>query len=182
MLKASENPPVVSPSVESLTNLRGRWWVAHTKARCEKAFAWDLKRRGIGYFLPMVERVRVSGGRKRRAVLPLFPSYVFLCGTQTDRYAAMTTNRLCATLEVSDQVRLISELSAIEKVLAGKAEIDLYPFAAEGQRCRVIAGPFEDIEGIVIHRNKNARFVLEISMLGRGAVLEIAGDLLAPVN
>ena len=74
MLRLSDSPPVLTPGVQSLKDLCGRWWVGHTKSRFEKAFAWDLLRRGIGYFLPMVERVRISGGRKRRLMAPLFPS------------------------------------------------------------------------------------------------------------
>jgi len=77
MLKISENPPILPPEVKTVSELTGQWWVAHTKSRFEKAFAWDLLRRGIGYFLPLVERVRVSGGRHRRVLAPLFPSYVF---------------------------------------------------------------------------------------------------------
>ena len=114
MLKKSENPPLLSPSVQSLEELAGPWWVAHTRARFEKAFAWGLLKRGIGYFLPMVERVTMSGGRKRRGLMPLFSSYVFFCGAEQDRHAALATNRLCQVILVADQARLVSELAMIE--------------------------------------------------------------------
>ena len=182
MLKFSDNPPIVSPSTSAVTDFAGRWWVAHTKARNEKAFAWDLVNRGIGYFLPLVERVTVSGGKKRRGMMPLFPSYVFFCGDDVARYNAMTTNRLCQTLEVVDQQGLVSDLSAIERVLAGKAELDLYPYAATGRRCRITRGPFKDLEGVVIQRKTTARLVLEVAMLGQGASLEIDADLLEPAD
>ncbi len=94
MLKLSQNPPVLPPEVESVTQLSGRWWLAHTKSRCEKAFAWDLIDHSIGYFLPLIERVRISDGKKRRVLMPLFSSYVFFCGDEEDRYTAMTTSRL----------------------------------------------------------------------------------------
>ena len=103
MLKVSQNPPMRPPRHESVACMEGRWWVAHTRSRFEKAFAWDLAARGIAYFLPMVQRVRLSGGRRRRVFLPLFPSYVFFCGGDKDRYSAMATNRLCRTLDVADQ-------------------------------------------------------------------------------
>lgn len=173
---------MLHPGADSLTRLPGRWWVGHTKARFEKAFAWDLLRRGIAYFLPMVERVRVSGGRKRHGLAPLFPSYVFFCGSPTDRYTAMTTNRLCQALAVPDQAGLISELAAIEKALAGKAKLDPYPFAVVGRRCYIKAGPFKGLEGVVVHRNKTARLVLQVSILGQGAALELDADLLVPVD
>ena len=181
MLKLSENPPILWPPVETLAELDGRWWVAHTRARAEKALAWDLHRRGIGYFLPMSERVRMSGGRKRRVVLPLFPSYVFFCGSADARYAAMTTNRICQTIEVPDQAGLIDELAAIKKALDGNVELDSYPQVAEGRRCRVTAGPLKDLEGIVIQRCNKARLVLQVDFISQGAVMEIDADLLEEI-
>ena len=47
MLKPSDNPPMLSPGVDTLRRLDGRWWVAHTRPRSEKAFAWDLLRRDV---------------------------------------------------------------------------------------------------------------------------------------
>ena len=181
MLKLSENPPMLSCGAASVAEMDGRWWVAHTKARFEKAFAWDLLRRGVGYFLPLVEKVSIRHGRKRRALLPLFPSYVFFCGDAEVRSTAMTTNRLCRVIDVTDQQKLVGEFVPIERALSGKAKLDLHPFAAVGRRCRITAGPFEGIEGKVIQRRETTRIVLEISVLGQGACMEIDADLLRPV-
>jgi transcription antitermination factor NusG len=181
MLKLCDNPPMLYPEVQGVTQLTGPWWVAHTRARFEKAFAWDLLYRGIGYFLPLLKRLIISGGRRRQVMAPLFSSYVFFCGTDEDRYAAMTTNRLCQTIRIADQERFVAQIAAIEKALAGRVSLDPYPFAAVGERCRIKAGPFQGTEGIVIHRSKSARFVLEVGILGQGASMEVDADLLEPV-
>ena len=182
MLKLSDNPPIRPHDTESLADLDGRWWVAHTKARNEKALAWDLLRRGIGYFLPLRERLTFSGGRKRRGMSPLFPSYLFLCGDEDDRYVAMTTDRICQTIDVFDQATLIDELVAIERALDAKAQLERYPHPAIGRPCRVIAGPFEDLEGIVVQLATKARLVLQVHILSEGAALEIEADLLEPLD
>lgn len=183
MLKLSENPAILTSEVESLAELTGTWWIAHTKARFEKVFAWDMLSRGIGYFLPMWEKVIFSGGRKRRVMMPLFTSYVFFCGTDEDRYRAMATNRLCQTIEVFDQDRLVQELTRIEKALVGKAIIDHYPRLPVGSRCRITSGPMMGTEGVVIERNNTkARMVLEVTILGRGALIEIDADLLEHID
>ena len=126
----------------------------------------------------MVERVRMSGGRKRHVMTPLFTSYVFFYGSDQDRYKALTTNRLCQVICVDCQEALINELSAVQRVLDGDADLDLYPHAAMGRRCRIKSGPFEHIEGIVIQRNGTSRIVLQVSILGQGAAMEIDADLL----
>ncbi len=182
MLRLSDNPPSLPPGVESPGELSGQWWVAHTKSRFEKAFAWDLIGRGIGYFLPLIERVRVSGGRKRRVLEPLFRSYVFFCGGDDDRLAAMRTNRLCCAIDVSNQGELMQELTSIEKALRGDAKLEPYPDLALGKRCRVTAGPFRGLEGVLIRRNKLARMVLQVDILGQGAAMEIEPDLLELID
>jgi transcription antitermination factor NusG len=182
MLKLSENPAILTPQVQSLTELTGTWWVARTRARFEKAFAWDMFSHGIGYFLPMREKIIFSGGRKRRLMVPLFPLYVFFCGTEADRYTALTTNRLCQTIEVADQETLIQELLRIEKALLNKVVLDQYPRLPVGSRCRIISGPMMGIEGTIIERdNTKARMVLEVTILGQGVLIEIDADLLEPM-
>ena len=180
MLKISENPPMLSPGIGCLENMPGTWWVAHTKARCEKAFALDLLDREIGFFLPMLERVRMISGKKRRVLLPLFPSYVFFCGDREQRQRALLTDRLCATIEVRDQPQLVRELSSIKRLLDAKVPVEPYSQIATGQRCRITNGPFEGMEGTVLQYSRPARFVLEVGLLGQGASIEIDADLLEP--
>ena len=114
--------------------------------------------------------------------MPLFASYVFFCGTEENRYAALATNRLCRTIEVADQEPFVNELLTIEDALKCKAQLDPYPFAAVGQRCRVTAGPFVGLEGRVVSRSKVVRLVLEIGILGQGAAMEIDADLLESIE
>jgi transcription antitermination factor NusG len=183
MLKLSENPAILPPQVQSLSELEGTWRIAYTKSRFEKVFAWDLLSQDIGYFLPMREKIIFSGGRKRRIMSPLFTSYVFFCGTEQDRYTAMTTNRLCHTIDVIDQEGLIKELLSIEKALLNHAVIDNYPDLPVGKFCRIHSGPMVGIEGVVIRKfDTKARIVLEVTILGQGAVIEIDADLLEPIK
>ncbi len=130
----------------------------------------------------MREYVFFSGGRKRRGMMPLFTSYVFLCGDEQARRLALMTNRVCRTLEVHDQQRLIRELEAIQRALAASANLEPYPAPAVGQRCRIKAGPFEGIEGIVVERRTRARLVLGVHLINNGASLEVDADLLEPIE
>lgn len=178
MLKLSENPPLLFPNRPDLFDPPAEWWVAHTKARAEKAFAWDLVDRDIAYFLPMMLRTRFSGGRKRRVLLPLFTSYVFFCGDEFVRQSVLSTNRLCQVIEVRDQQTLRSELDSIHRLITSDASFELYPRLPIGSRCRVTAGPFEGTEGTLIGREKIAKVVLQVSILGQGVSMDIDSDLI----
>ncbi len=182
MLGLMQNPPMMPPGAASLNQMDGKWWVAHTKSRREKVFAWDMVRRPMGYFLPMVQRVHVSGGRKRVTLMPLFPSYVFCCGSEEDRHAAMTTNHLCQLINVPEQENLVKQLERIRVALTATAQVDPYPLAAIGRRYRVTAGPLRGMEGVMVQHTKPARFVLEVAILGQGAAVEVDADLLEAVD
>jgi hypothetical protein len=124
MLKLSDNPPILFPENILEEEQRDSWWVGHTKSRFEKAFAWELSKREVPFFLPMVERVTISGGKKRRGMQPLFPGYVFFRGTAETRYEALLTDRLCQVIEVPQQQTLIDELKSLNLVLGQKAMLD----------------------------------------------------------
>jgi len=182
MLKLEDNPPMCPPDVENVSALQGDWWVVHTKSRFEKALAFDLLASSIGFYLPMVQRITMSGGRKRRAMMPLFPSYVFLCGSEEDRYTTLTTNRVCQVIPVVDREKFVSEISAIEQALGRNGYLEMCPLPPVGKRCRVKAGPFMGIEGTVVQHGQRSLIVLHISILGRGASLEIDTDLIETVE
>ena len=183
MLKFTDNPPIMNPGIESIADLDGTWWVAHTKSHFEKSFVGDLNSRGIGYFLPMSEYVIFSSGRNRRGMKLLFPSYVFFCGSDEDRYTALRTNRLAQVIDVADQLGLVLQLITIEKGLLCKAGLDPYPYRPVGTRTRIISGPMMGTEGVVIERKDGkARIVLEVTILSQGAALEIDSDLLEPIE
>jgi hypothetical protein len=181
LLKLSDNPPSRLPTRNSISEVTGEWYVAHCRSRLEKSFAHDLCRLGIDYYLPLVPRTIFSGGRKRKALHPLFPSYDFFAGDDETRLAALRTDRLANVLPVRNQDALLTELSGVEKALSSDFTIDLYRHVAVGQRCRIRTGPLEGVTGTVVERADLITFVIEVSMLRQGAAMQIDGDILEPM-
>jgi transcription antitermination factor NusG len=182
VLKVNENPPLVWPEAKSIADFRGTWWVAHTKARNEKAMAWQLANKDVPYFLPMTWKVSRKSGRTIRSLLPLFPGYVFFCGGEVERLEALKTNRTAAILPVTDQVRLVRELLPIETVLQLGKPLVPHDYLKVGQRCRVIAGPLMGTEGLIIRTPKETRLVLQVEMLGQAASVEIDFDMVEKIE
>jgi len=178
LLKASENPPIVWPEGESIRDLTGLWWVAHTKSRNEKALAKDLIQKDISYFLPMGWRVRRQRGRTIRSLLPLFSGYLFFCGKENQRIEVLRTNRVANLLTVKDQRRLLEELLQIEQALRTGATLTPHRYIKAGQYCRVIGGPLADLQGIVVKTRGTTRLLLQIDMLGQATGVEIDTDMI----
>jgi transcription termination/antitermination protein NusG len=181
MLNLEENPPAIFPDT-ALTDAFGQWWVAHTKARREKALAWELHAHKIAYFLPMILRNKVWGGRKRKVLKPLFTSYLFFCGDEKDRITAFGTDHLCGTLVVPQPDKFLNELHAIKRALSENVDLEIDGLATPGRRCRVKQGPLKGIEGTVVQRQGRTRLVLNVTVVGRGTSLEIDGDLLEALD
>ncbi|MFQ5502784.1 MAG: transcription termination/antitermination NusG family protein [Phycisphaerae bacterium] len=176
-------PPMTLDMDEPLSGIEGIWSVLHTRARNEKALAWELYNLNITYFLPLVRRSRKYLGRRAEVTIPLFPGYIFLaCRFEEERYAALRTHRIAKVITVDDQQRLIGELDNIRRTVNTPHMIDLYPRITRGRRCRVVAGCLKGIEGVVVKRNRVSRIFLDVSMLGQSAVVEIDAMLLEPLN
>jgi len=182
MLKESENPPISWPDGKVIAEFTGRWWVAHTRSRNEKALAWDNLHKNISYFLPMSWKVRRSRGRTTRSLLPLFSGYLFFCGEETDRLEVLRTNRAANVLAVKNQAKLVNELSQIEVAIRAGVPLRPHKYLKTGQRCRVIGGPLADLQGIIITTRTDTRLVLQIDMLGQATSVEMDIDLIEPIE
>lgn len=161
-----------------MAEVPGDWHIAHTKARQEKALASDLLAAGVSYFLPMVERETYSGGRRRRNLYPLFTSYVFFAGPAEAKASVFMTNRVANVLPVEDRDAFVSEVSAIERVLASGDVLDVLPGFPVGERVVVTKGPYQGTVGTVTSDRPWQSIALVISTLGVGAELKINGDFL----
>jgi transcription antitermination factor NusG len=185
MLKLKANPTSTFSAVTGGESLDARdwsqpWAAAYCKPRQEKALAWDLRRLGVSYFLPMVLRETSSGGRRRRNMYPLFASYLFLAAGEQERLAAQRTDRVVKIVEVASgkQPTFRDELASLETVLrADPKSVKLHPSLAPGTWVRVISGPMKDVRGVVIEALPSRKLWLGITALGVGATVEIPADL-----
>lgn len=182
MLKLSENPSIIWPEGKSIRDFTGLWWVAHTKSRNEKALAHDLTAKDISYFLPMHWKVRRQRGRTIRSLLPLFSGYLFFCGEENQRVEVLRTNRVANLIEVKDQQRLLDELVQIEQAVRTGANLTPHKYLEAGRRCRVIAGPLAELQGIIVETRNDVRLVLQIDMLGQAASVEIDTDMIEIID
>jgi len=182
LLKPSENPPIITPDVESVRDFIGQWWVAHVKSRNEKALAHDLIRRNIHYFLPMSWKVRRQSHRTIKSLLPLFGGYLFFCGDENERVELLRTNRVANLIDVGDQEKLVDELAQIEHALRAGVSLIPHEYFRAGQRCRIIGGPLAGLTGIVIRSGKTTRLLLQVDLLGQAASVETNIDMIEVID
>jgi len=166
------------------TDLPGLWYVAHTRARNEKALVQDFWRMGISSYLPLVCRETRSRrtGRISRSVVPVFPGYVFFNATQEQRYQSLTTNRIARVLVVAEQAQLIGELQRIHQLLLSDQGFSVVHRIAVGDWGRIIAGPLQGQEGVVVRTMSRWRLSLNVTILGQSVQVEVDSSQVEKVD
>jgi len=151
-----------------------RWWCLHTKPRQEKAVARDLRSLGVSYYLPQVRsEKRTPQGRKIKAIVPLFPGYLFLKGDEHDRLLALRGDRLVSVLKIEDQAELERDLRQIHRMLNSGLAVAPEGVAPVGATVRITTGPLRGMVGKVLRRGQRDHFVAVVRFLSRGATVEL---------
>ncbi|MDX1961782.1 MAG: antitermination protein NusG [Pirellulales bacterium] len=182
LLANSHDAPTVPTAPETTANPAARaWWAIYTKARQEKSLARDLLTWQIPFYLPLVTRTHVIGGKRRKSQVPLFGGYLFLWGTPEERGRALTTNRISQTLAVPDQRQLQFDLSQVERLITANAPLTVESRLQPGQRVRVKSGALLGVEGTVAERRTQSRLIVEVRFLQQGVSLEVEDYYLEPI-
>jgi transcription antitermination factor NusG len=157
------------------------WWLVYTKSRQEKKVAEQLAAFKVPHYLPVVERKSLSRGKTRTAQIPLFSSYLFLCGTDHDRIHALQTNRVTTMTQVVDGDQLRGDLLQIAQLIALGAPLTPESKLIKGQRVRVKSGLFAGYEGSVLERRGKTRLFVAVHYMNMGASMEVQDYLLEPI-
>jgi len=131
------------------------WYALYTRSQHEKTVSGMLSQKGFEVFVPLYTSIRRWKDRNKKLQLPLFPSYVFLHGGLERRIDVLTTPGVCSFVGASGPAEIPApEIDAIRQAVdAAPVRIERHPFVSTGDRVRVVNGPFEGIEGILV-RNK----------------------------
>jgi transcription antitermination factor NusG len=158
-----------------------RWFAMYTLARYEKKLMRQLFDRKIGYYAPVIEkRYRSAAGRVRTSYMPLFSNYVFMYGTEEDRYNAVSTGSISRWVPVKDASRLITDLKQIRDLIATGAAITPEARLEAGDKVRVRTGPFAGFYGVVTKRQGETRLLVFVDFMGQGASVHIEDCQLDP--
>jgi transcription antitermination factor NusG len=160
------------------------WWAVYTRHQHEKVIADTLCTKGFEVFLPLYETVRRWKDRRMRLSLPLFPCYVFLRGGLDRRLQVITTPGVHVILSTGGRIALIQddEIQTVRRAVEGPFRVEPHPFLKCGDRVRVLRGPLEGVEGILVRKKNLFRLVLSVEMLAQSVAVEIDVSDVEPVQ
>lgn len=150
-----------------------RWWALYTKSRQEKYVARRLQGFQIPFYLPLARKASMHRGRRVTVHLPLFSGYLFVYGTPDERVRCLTTNRISQVIPVHDAESLYGDLRRIYRIAKSDAESALEPQLVPGKRVRIRSGALSGLEGTVIAKHGQTRFMVSVDFLQQGASIEV---------
>lgn len=166
-------PEIFPQALFDLSYDASPWFVAHTRSRQEKALARHLVPLQIPFYLPSRENRVCRGGRNFVSYIPLFPGYVFLRGSSSERAAAVRSNVIARILDVTDQATLHSELWNLRSLQVAGATLVPAPEIHPGDAVRVTEGPFRGYTGTVLSERGRQRLIVTISMLRQSVEVDL---------
>ena len=151
------------------------WCAIHTRYQHENLVEMQLVRKGFETFLPMYKKMHRWKDRKKEVAHALFPGYVFVADVQRERLRIVSTPGVCAIVSVAGIPAIIpdSEIDTIRRAITNPFGVEPHPYLRSGDFVRVVEGPFEGMEGILVRKKRAMRLVVSVELLGRAASIEM---------
>lgn len=164
-----------------------RWYLVRTKPNAESTALRNLERQRYEAYLPRLSRSLPWRGQWRDRVVPLFPGYLFL-GLDEGRQALAPVR---STVGVAGVVRfgaryaivpdgILRDLRARANPETGLHRLALPAQLAPGTPVRVVAGPFDGLEGVFQREAGDDRAIVLLSVLGQSASVGVPSGNVVP--
>jgi transcriptional antiterminator RfaH len=158
-----------------------RWFVAQLKPNGLALAERNLARQGIAHFSPWQIETRRRRGRLADVRRPLFPGYIFVrFAPEAGLWRAVNATRGLTRLVQTDPRRPTPLPDALVEGLLARCDAEgrlaAAPELAEGDRVRVIAGPFADLVGRIETLEEGERIRVMLDLMGREVRTRIGAE------
>jgi transcriptional antiterminator RfaH len=152
------------------TTFSRRWHVAQTHIHAESKATQHLIRQGFEVYLPRYLKRRRHARRVETVAAPLFPRYLFVAVTPTQRWHSIHSTVGITRLVVNGDVPAVLPAAVIEGLKGredAKGFIRLERRFAPGDKVRVCDGAFCDFLGLFEDISGDDRVAILLDLLGR---------------
>jgi transcriptional antiterminator RfaH len=165
-----------------------RWYLVQTKPAGEVTALRNLARQGYEVYYPRLAQSVVYAGKMRERVGALFPRYIFVRVVEGAQALApinsskgvLSVVRFGATYaHVPDQV--VDELRARADAFTGLHRLRADKLS-RGTAVRIIAGPFEGLEGVFGRHVGPERVTVLLTLLGQNSSVRISNEYVVRSN
>jgi transcription antitermination factor NusG len=159
-----------------------KWQVIYLRPRLEKKTAEVCRISGIPHYLPLRARTRTYQRRQVTTEIPVFPGYLFAALDAPHKLTLQKTNHVLRFLMPRRPYRMLRQLVQVRRALRVDPELRPVRMLAAGTRVRIVAGPFQGIEGVVARLATTMRVCLTVEMLGQCLAVQASREQVEPLG
>ncbi len=162
------------------------WYALYVKSNHEFVTCGELSKKHIETFLPTVRKLRQWKDRRKWVDFPIFPGYLFIHLNPSPEYFLDALKTRGAINIISAQPGCptpiaAEEIGSLRILVQSGNDFDVYPNLKEGTRVRVRRGPLEGAEGVLVKKDSQYTFLVNVELLGRSIGVKIYADDLEEV-
>ena len=152
------------------------WYAAYTRSRAEKKVAEHLKEAGIDHYLPLITTLRQWSDRKKKVIVPLIRSYVFVHITRKEHMPVLEIPGVVKILHfcgkpvpIPDwQIRNLKILLGADVPISTDKRVYL-----KGEEVHISHGSLKGLRGRIIRARGGHKLVITISALDYNLTIDI---------
>ncbi|MFA5180330.1 MAG: UpxY family transcription antiterminator [Syntrophales bacterium] len=159
------------------------WYAVHTRSRHEDRAFLGLAQKSLNAFLPKIEVWSQRKDRRKKILVPMFSGYIFV------ELMDLNNETKLEVLKTFGVVRILGkphghepipvpdyQIEAIQRIVRSKIEIQQFQYPKVGERAKIVNGPFQGVEGLVVKTDlERELFVISIDLLQRSVAIKLEG-------
>lgn len=172
-------------AINQLCDDEPRWFAVYTRYKREKTVAKELDRLGIEAYLPLQTVTRYYTRKIKTVKLPLLSCYLFV---------RITKPSYVPVLQVSDVLHFVRfrkdlisiperEIDIMRMICGEHIPVEVMEeVLSEGDRVEIRGGRLTGLQGTLIEKSGNKKFVVALDSLGVQLAMEVPADLLVKLS
>ena len=167
----------ISSPINDLSQDESKWFAIYTKYKCEKYVVEQLSKKGIGAYVPIIQKVKKYASRVKKYDLPLLNNYVFVKITKEEYVRVLETQyvlnfvkqrRNLISIPEEEILILKKVVGELEGVTAGNIEF------GRGDLVEIVGGNLTGIRGILEEKSGKSRFTIKLTSVGIQLSINVA--------
>lgn len=160
------------------------WYAIHTRSRHEKVVRDQLAAKAITHLLPLHHKRSKWKDRVKMIEVPLFGGYIFAHFALQNKLQVLQTVGVVRLVGLNGTAEPVpdEQIETIRKMVEYDLPYDPHPYLQEGMLVRVMRGPLQGAEGILIEKKKNYRFVISIDLIQKAVAVDIDSADVEPIR
>lgn len=161
------------------------WYAAYTHSRAEKQVACDLAKLGIDHYLPLILTLRQWSDRKKKVLVPLIRSYIFVHITPKEQYTVTEVPGVVRIVHFCGQPVPIPywQIRNLKILLGAAVPISTnFKDYEKGEEVQIVEGSLKGLRGKILHIKGMHKLVISISALDYNLTVDINPAYVEPLS